>query len=171
MTKRPNDCVDAGVGGVLRPSRRKWRCSVVTDGPPPCWVRMIRATWAAVRAGRSLFSATAASNSAAAVRGVTCRGLGTSASNPSVRSVCAHRSSEVRDTHTSSPAGPTCRCCARDRTSSPRSRAVSCGSSNGRTSEYRNNATARALASFGLRLVTSNFLSSGPETGPGEDRS
>ena len=108
-------------------ARTKCRCRVRSDGAQPRRAAMTRATCAAVRCGFSLFSAAASSSTAASVRGATCRGEGHSASNPPARYARIHRSRLVRDTR----AGPACTCAAMPRTSPPRCRVVTPGSSAG----------------------------------------
>ena len=83
-SNRPNTC---GSAPASRPSssRSNSRCKVRSEGAHPEVARRIRCTWVAVRSGFSRFSAAASSSTSAGVRGVTCRGCGTSASNPPSR--------------------------------------------------------------------------------------
>ena len=110
----------AGAGGQLAglepPLDRPLR------GAQPSWAASTRRTCAAVRAGFSFFSPTASSTTCGSVRGVHCRGAGTSASNPPARRAVIHRStscatrSPCRRTGRRAPAGEL----AHDRAALPR---------------------------------------------------
>ena len=82
-SNRPNTAGAAPSGRVrVKPAAAKWRCRVRADGVnPPCAARTT-ATCAAVRSGRSVFSATANSSTDAGVCAATRRGPGTNAVNP-----------------------------------------------------------------------------------------
>ena len=105
---------------------------------------MMRAMWAAVRAGCSRLSRTASSSAWASVRGPTWRSAGISASNPPARHARIQRSRLARDTVTGSSDGPRCTWAASSRTSAPRSVADRPGSASGLISEYRYSAISRA---------------------------
>ena len=91
-------------------------------------------TCAAVRAGFSRFSAAASSSICGAVRGVTCRGGGASASNPPARQVRIHRSSRgPRHPDRLAERAPM-RLPASSRTTRPRCRVDSAGSAASRIS-------------------------------------
>ncbi len=84
-SKRPKAAGADPSGRVLSPSRAKWRWSVRSEGPAPSEVRMIWATWAAVRRGTSRLSASARSNNRFSVTGSPARDSGAKASNPPER--------------------------------------------------------------------------------------
>jgi hypothetical protein len=85
-SNRPDTCCCPGsAGGRFSSSRVNSRCSVRSEGAQPDWARRIRWTCAAVRSGFSRFSAAASSSTSPGVRGLACRGAGTSASNPPAR--------------------------------------------------------------------------------------
>jgi hypothetical protein len=82
-SNRPKTCCCPGsAGGWFSSSRVNSRCSVRSDGAQPEVPRKIRCTWTAVRSGFSRFSAAASASTSPGVRGLACRGEGTSASNP-----------------------------------------------------------------------------------------
>src|SRR5450759_3353079 len=84
-SKRPNALGAAPLGRVPSSRRAKCRCRVRAEGAQPACSPRITATWAAVRAGTSRFSAAASSSTNAGVWGSPWRTEGTRASDPPVQ--------------------------------------------------------------------------------------
>lgn len=143
-SNRPNAVGGVPSGRVRSSKRAKWRCRVRGEGAHRCSSSMIRAMWAAVRAGRSRLSRAASSSTSASVRAAGRCSAGVSASTPPARNALIQRSRLARDTVTGSPNGPRCTWAASSRTPRPRSAGDRPGSANGRISEYRYSAISRA---------------------------